>query len=212
MFLGYYNYTVILTYIGLLSSVFGMTKALEALAGREHYGIAIACLVFSGICDMLDGKVARSKTDRTDAEKKFGIQIDSLCDLVCFCVYPAFLGYSLGLRGFWGTLAMCLFVLAGVIRLGYFNVMEEKRQQETKEARKEYQGLPVTSIAIIFPIVYLLRPYIGRTAYLRVLIAVMLTVALLNVSNIKVKKPGNKMVAAFIVVALVIIGKLVKLY
>ena len=207
MFLGFYSYTVILTYIGLISSVYGMTQALE---GR--FRVAITCLVISGICDMLDGRVARTKKDRTEDEKKFGIQIDSLCDLVCFCVFPAFLGYGLGLRGFWGTSAMCLFVLAGVIRLGYFNVMEEKRQQETTEARKVYQGLPVTSIAIILPVVYLLRPYIGTLAYLRTLIGVMLVVAVLNVSNIKVKKPGNKMIAVFITVALVIIGKLLKLY
>ena len=207
MFLGFYSYTVILTYIGLISSVYGMTQALE---GR--FRVAITCLVISGICDMLDGRVARTKKDRTEDEKKFGIQIDSLCDLVCFCVFPAFLGYGLGLRGFWGTSAMCLFVLAGVIRLGYFNVMEEKRQQETTEARKVYQGLPVTSIAIILPVVYLLRPYIGTLAYLRTLIGVMLVVAVLNVSNIKVKKPGNKMIAVFIAVALVIIGKLLKLY
>lgn len=207
MFLGFYSYTVILTYIGLLSSVYGMTKAIE---GR--FRIAIACLVVSGICDMLDGKVARSKKDRTEDEKTFGIQIDSLCDLVCFCVFPAFLGYGLGLRGFWGTSAMCLFVLAGVIRLGYFNVMEQKRQSQTTEARKYYQGLPVTSIAIIFPIIYLLRPYLGPVAYLRVLIAVMLLVAILNISNIKVKKPGNREIALFIALALVIIGRLLKLY
>ena len=207
MFLGFYSYTVILTYIGLISSVYGMTQALE---GR--FRVAITCLVISGICDMLDGRVARTKKERTEDEKKFGIQIDSLCDLVCFCVFPAFLGYGLGLRGFWGTSAMCLFVLAGVIRLGYFNVMEEKRQQETTEARKVYQGLPVTSIAIILPVVYLLRPYIGTLAYLRTMIGVMLVVAVLNVSNIKVKKPGNKMIAVFIAVALVIIGKLLKFY
>ncbi len=207
MFLGYYSYTVILTYIGLLSSVYGMTQAIEG-----HFRMAIACLVVSGICDMLDGRVARTKKDRTEDEKKFGIQIDSLCDLVCFCVFPAFLGYGLGLRGFWGTSAMCLFVLAGVIRLGFFNVMEEKRQSMTTEARKDYQGLPVTSIAIIFPIVYLLRPYLGTVAYLRVLIAVMLLVALLNISNIRVKKPGNKLIALFVVLALVIIGKLLRLY
>ena len=207
MFLGFYSYTVILTYLGLVSSVIGMTQALEG-----HFRMAIACLVVSGICDMLDGKVARTKKERTDDEKLFGIQIDSLCDLVCFCVFPAFLGYGLGLRGFWGTLAMCLFVLAGVIRLGYFNVMEEKRQQKTTEVRKYYQGLPVTSIAIIFPVIYLLHPYLGQIAYLRVLIAVMLLVALLNISNVKVKKPGNKEITVFVLLAVVIIGKLLKLY
>ena len=56
--IGFYNYTVILTYIGLLSSVFGITQVFE---GR--LSIAFLCLVISGICDLFDGKVARSKKD-----------------------------------------------------------------------------------------------------------------------------------------------------
>ena len=93
MWIGFYNYTVILTYLGLISSVYGMTEALDV-----RFTTAIACLVISGICDMLDGKVARTR-ERTDDEKRFGIQIDSLCDLICFGAFPAFLGYGLGLRG-----------------------------------------------------------------------------------------------------------------
>ena len=72
MLIGFYNYTVVLTYMGLISSVYGMTEALDG-----HFATAIACLVVSGICDMLDGKIARTM-DRTEDEKKFGIQIDSL--------------------------------------------------------------------------------------------------------------------------------------
>ena len=45
---------------------------------------AVFCLALSGLCDMFDGKIARRKKDRTEDEKKFGIQIDSLCDVVCF--------------------------------------------------------------------------------------------------------------------------------
>lgn len=206
MWIGFYNYTVVLTYLGLISSVYGMTEALD---GR--FTTAIACLVISGICDMLDGKVARTR-ERTDDEKRFGIQIDSLCDLICFGAFPAFLGYGLGLRGFWGTTAMCLYVLAAVIRLGFFNVMEEKRQQETTEVRKYYQGLPVTSIAIIFPLVYLMRPSFGQQTYLRILIWVMLFVAFLFISKIKVYKPGNKMMIVIIVAGVIILGKLLHFY
>ena len=206
MLIGFYNYTVILTYIGLISSVYGMTEALEG-----NFTKALACLVISGICDMLDGKIARTM-ERTEDEKRFGIQIDSLCDLFCFGAFPAFLGYALGVRGFWGTAAMCMYVLAAVIRLGFFNVMEEKRQQMTTEVRKYYQGLPVTSIAIIFPIVYLLRPLIGHEVYMRVLIGVMFAVAVLFISNIKVFKPGNKLMTFFIILGVAILGKLLHYY
>lgn len=207
MFIGFYDYTVVLTYMSLLSSIVGMTEALD---GR--FGNAIACLVVSGICDMLDGKVARTKKDRTEDQKNFGIQIDSLCDLFCFGAFPAFLTYALGVRGIVGTISMCVYVLAAVIRLGYFNVKEMRRQQETEERRKSYEGLPVTSISIIFPLIYLLRPYFGHTAYLRILIAVMFIVAFLFVSKIRVLKPGNKLMAFFIVAGLVILGKLLHIY
>ena len=75
--IGFYNYTVILTYIGLLSSIAGMMFAVNG-----WYKAALLCLAFSGLCDMFDGKIARRKTDRTEDEKSFGIQIDSLCDMV----------------------------------------------------------------------------------------------------------------------------------
>uniref|UniRef100_UPI0040270D61 CDP-alcohol phosphatidyltransferase family protein n=1 Tax=Ruminococcus bicirculans (ex Wegman et al. 2014) TaxID=1160721 RepID=UPI0040270D61 len=51
--IGFYNYSVILTYIGLVSSVFGITQVFE-----NHISIALLCLVLSGICDIFDGKIA----------------------------------------------------------------------------------------------------------------------------------------------------------
>lgn len=56
MFLGIYDYTVILTYISLGISVFGITRALEG-----DFKVAIFCLALSGLCDMFDGKIARTK-------------------------------------------------------------------------------------------------------------------------------------------------------
>ena len=64
MFLGIYDYTVVLTYISLGISVFGITRALEG-----DFRIAILCLALSGLCDMFDGKIARTKKNRTDDEK-----------------------------------------------------------------------------------------------------------------------------------------------
>ena len=153
--------------------------------------------------------MARTKKDRTEDQKNFVIQIDSLCDLFCFGAFPAF--YALGVRGIVGTISMCVYVLAAVIRLGYFNVKEMRRQQETEERRKSYEGLPVTSISIIFPLIYLLRPYCGH-GLSSILIAVMFIVAFLFVSKIRVLKPGNKLMAFFIVAGLVILGKLLHIY
>ena len=75
--LGVYDYTVILTYISLWISIGGMMLSLNG-----HLDLAVLCLALSGLCDMFDGKIARTKKDRTEIEKRFGIQIDSLCDIV----------------------------------------------------------------------------------------------------------------------------------
>ena len=77
--LGVYDYTVILTYISLWISIGGMMLSLNG-----HLDLAVLCLALSGLCDMFDGKIARTKKDRTEIEKRFGIQIDSLCDIVLF--------------------------------------------------------------------------------------------------------------------------------
>ena len=55
-----------------------------AVNGHLHLGVM--CLAISGLCDMFDGKIARTKKNRTEVEKRFGIQIDSLSDIVCFGV------------------------------------------------------------------------------------------------------------------------------
>ena len=193
--IGFYDYTVIMTYISVVSSMIGIFCAVT-----DHISAAVCCLAFSGLCDMFDGKIARTKKNRTEDEKKFGIQIDSLCDVVCFGVFPAIICYCLGMNRIPGIMILCLYCVASVIRLGYFNVMEEKRQNETTELRRFYQGLPITSMAIILPFLYLLRKGCGKNFLLIIHVAV-LVVGVLFISDIKVKKPQNPMV--ILLVALV---------
>ena len=130
----------------------------------------------------------------------FGVQIDSLCDCVCFGVFPAMICYCLGMNHIPGVIILCLYCVASVIRLGYFNVMEEKRQNETSELRHYYQGLPITSMAIILPFLYLLRRGCGKNFLLVIHVAVVV-VGVLFISDFKVKKPQNPMV--ILLVALV---------
>ncbi len=154
--IGFYNYTVILTYISLLISAVGIGFA---ATGRPF--VALCCLMASGICDMFDGKIARTRKKSTDEEKRFGIQLDSLCDIVCFGVLPAAVGISLA-EGVseaaeitsWAVGA--LFILCSLIRLAYFNVTEETRQATEGGRRTHFMGLPVTTSAVIFPFVYAL--------------------------------------------------------
>ena len=147
--IGFYSYTVILTYLSLVFAMVGIDLSVIGV-----YQWSFICLMMCGICDTFDGMVARSKKNRTEEEKKFGIQIDSLCDLISFGVFPAILGYNLGLSSVGWLAIEILYVLAAVIRLAYFNVTEETRQQQTTEKRKYYQGLPVTTSAFILPFAF----------------------------------------------------------
>ena len=145
--IGFYNYTVILTYLGFASGITGIALA---MTGSENVFWAILCLMLSGLCDAFDGRVARTK-QRTDEEKRFGIQIDSLSHVVCFGVLPVAIGYCMGMTSPLHIIVMVIYALAALIRLAYFNVREEiKKENEPKM----YHGLPVTSAALLFPLCY----------------------------------------------------------
>lgn len=147
--LGYWNYTVLLTYIGMLSGFLGITYAFE-----QDFGKAVVALMVAGFCDMFDGRIA-STMDRTRQEKAFGIQIDSLSDLICFGVLPGTIAYGMNrAMGFFSLTICSLYVLSALVRLAYFNVDEEERQLRSLEAREIYYGMPVTLSALFLPLFY----------------------------------------------------------
>lgn len=183
-FIGFYDYTVILTYMSLVSAVCGMT-----FASQGKFTAAVLCLFFCGFCDAFDGTVARSKKNRTDDEKAFGIQIDSLCDCVSFGVFPAMLCYFMGVNGIVGIVIVSAFSLCAVIRLGFFNVMEAKRQQTEEGGNKIYRGLPVTSIAALLPFTYLFHNIIPAGIFVIVLHILLALVSFLFIFDFTVKKP-----------------------
>lgn len=191
--IGFYDYTVVLTYLSLFSALFGMN-----LASTGHIHMAIFCLALSGLLDTFDGKVARTKKNRTEDEKNFGIQIDSLCDIVCFGVLPVMICFHSGMNSIPERLILGLYCLGGLIRLAYFNVMEQKRQQETSENRKYYQGLPITSIAVILPVTFMCSAFL-QTTFVPVLSVVMLVTGFLFVKRFNFRKPTNTEIAILIV-------------
>lgn len=193
--IGFYNYTVILTYISLVCSVFGMVQAFGG-----QYRLAIVCLAISGLLDMFDGKVARTKKDRTDDEKLFGVQIDSLCDVVCFGVFPALLCYLLGVRGILGSVVISYYCVCSVIRLAFFNVLETNRQRVEEGANKYYRGLPITTMAIVLPLLFLLNFCITEHAFHYVLVVALLIVGTLFIVNFRLRKPSNGVLCILVIV------------
>lgn len=201
-FIGFYDYTVFLTYLSLISSVFGLTLAINA----QDYKMAIFCLAFSGICDAFDGRVARTKKNRTEDQKNYGIQLDSLCDVICFGAFPALLCYLLGVRGWLGLMIVFFYCTCAVIRLAFFNVLEAKRQKEEGGGNKTYRGLPVTSISFILPLVFWLQFLMSDLAFKIVLHVVLAVVGFLFIYDFKLRKPSLKALLIMIGAVCVTVG------
>ena len=187
--IGFYDYTVILTYLSLISAIGGIT-----LVTSSHPILATFCLMFCGMCDMFDGKVARTKKNRTQEEKSFGIQIDSLSDLICFGVLPAFIVYNFFESDVFAIRIVrvavpALYMLCALIRLAWFNVDEEERQDKEDCGREIYMGLPVTTAALLVPM------FISAINLLKLpkeyaAPAVMFVIALAFITPFRMKKPG----------------------
>ena len=115
------------------ASLFSGFYAIVAAINGDFFHAAVAIIV-SGVFDGLDGKVARL----TGTTSKFGMEYDSLCDLVAFGLAPALLAYEWVLRPFgrYGWLAVFLYVATTALRLARFN------SQDTTSTKNEFTGLP----------------------------------------------------------------------
>ena len=123
-----------ITILGLLC---GLYSIILSVNGRFVFAAYI--LILAAVFDGLDGKVARL----VKGTSEFGVQLDSLCDLVSFGVAPAMLVYSWVLVPFGriGLMAVFLFVACGALRLARFNV------QAGKISNTYFVGLPIPAAA-----------------------------------------------------------------
>ncbi len=209
--IGIYSYTVIITYLSVVSAGTGMF-----FATQHNLKAAIFFMMFSGLCDMLDGPISRTKKDRTETERKFGIQIDSLSDCISFGVQPAVLYYFItktlmpenrGIHVAAFILGVAL-MLAAVIRLAFFNVSEEDRQKaEGEKLRSYYRGLPVTNVTWILPLFFLCGFFLKGLAFNVVMLFSEGLTAFLFLLDFKMPKVhGKKLIPVGIGGALVFIG------
>lgn len=205
MFIGYYNLANSITIFGLafsLAAIFSTTQ--------KHHGIAIVLLLLAGICDLLDGKIARRIGKRRVRERVFGIQIDSLADLISFGVAPAFIVYNLGFIEVVDLLLYMFFIISGAIRLAYFNT---QALVDTKNLQmKYYTGLPIPFSCILLPPVLLIAVFINNPdVNLWIFRAFFLILGLLYIMKFRIKKPANKkLLGVFIFELIVITALLIK--
>lgn len=148
-------------------------------AMRGDLGTAAPFIGVAVILDLLDGRIARM----TGTTSAFGVEFDSLADVVSFGVAPAVLAFAWGLSelGRWGWAAGFLYLTATAIRLARFNI-----QTATQTDKRYFIGMPSPAAAGVPAATIFFHPYplIG-TAQAMAAIAVVIIPALLMVSTIK---------------------------
>lgn len=88
---------------------------------------------------------------------------------------------------------LVMYGLAGVIRLAYFNVMEAKRQEEETGGRTYYRGMPITSIAVILPLMFVISLMFPEYDWFPTALHIMMAVVgFLFVFRFNFRKPTNK--------------------
>jgi CDP-diacylglycerol--serine O-phosphatidyltransferase len=147
-------------------------------AVNHDFRTAAIAILFACLFDILDGKVARL----TGSDSRFGVEYDSLADLVAFGVAPALLVYLWALKPFgrlgWG--AAFLFVACGALRLARFNV------QADSAPKKHFVGLPIPGAALMVATTVLFFYRMGGSGPTKhfLLLAMAYVLGFLMVSNI----------------------------
>jgi CDP-diacylglycerol--serine O-phosphatidyltransferase len=182
-----------------LMTMAGLICALVAcwLAQRGQPELALVGLMAAGLCDLFDGLVAR--LCRPDAQaREFGVQIDSLVDVVSFGLTPVLIAMAFGLDGPLGLVVGALYLCAAAQRLAHFNVSVQSQPGPVRH----YTGLPVTFMALILPLVLALATLLPGRFFHWMLALCLLVVGVLFVAPVRVRKPSGLVYGVMPVLAL----------
>lgn len=171
---GVYVLPNLFTTAGLFLGVYSVIAS-----SRGNFFTAAVCILAAHVCDGLDGRIARL----TNTTSRFGMEYDSLADLVAFGVAPGLLVYRWGMdpRGNWAPLAACLFVACGALRLARFNV------QSTLASKRYFVGLPIPAAAAMIAASVLFHGFLfgaGPATQRPAVLALVYVLAVLMVSNV----------------------------
>jgi len=170
------NLIYILPNLFTASSIFvGVISIVEA--SKEHFVLASWLILLALVFDGLDGRVARM----TNTTSQFGVEFDSLADIISFGIAPAmllyfFIGHEFGR---FGILVSALYVIFGAIRLARFNISTAKTDPNV------FIGLPIPTAAVFLSMWVLLFNKYMLQEYSIILLFLALGVALLMVSNFR---------------------------
>ena len=192
--IGKWNKSVILTYIGMSISILGIILVLNNIDIKYTF----ICFMLAGICDLFDGTIAR-RCKRTKEEKMFGIELDSLVDVISFITLQIVILGTI-VKSLYIIPIIIIYSIFGIARLAHFNITTPNNNK----AVKYYEGLPVTYAALIFPITYLLSYVIKENIFIIIYSIVTLLVSILFIIKIKVPKPKLKASILLLLLSIII--------
>lgn len=198
--IGKWNKSVVLTYIGLTISVLGIMLVLFDVDLKY----VMICLIVAGICDLFDGTVAR-RCKRTKEEKEFGIELDSLVDVMSFIALPLVILFSINSSLLFIPIAI-IYAIFAIARLAYFNI----KTADSNKAIKSYIGLPATYAALVFPLVFLLSYLLENSLFIIIYNVITLLVSILFITKVKIPKP--RLVSSIILLLIAIIVSIIYLF
>ena len=194
MIMGIYKIWSIFSYIGLLFGVISIY-----FSKTNNVKMALLSLMFASLIDVFDGTIAR-KFKRTEKEKQFGIEIDSILDTINFGVVPVIIYLNMGYSVWYDYIISFLYLSVITMRLAFFNT-DLVNLKETNKNYEVYYGFPVTSIPI-FLILGFIISFLTKLGFIMPL--TMIISMMLFITKIKIKRYKNK----WFNIILIIIGLL----
>jgi CDP-diacylglycerol--serine O-phosphatidyltransferase len=177
---------------GLLCTVLAIYYAILGI-----FPAAMIGLIWSVFFDWSDGIIARRLKGRSDKQREFGGQLDSLIDIVSFSICPAIILLSYGHFNPWFLPGAFIIVATGVLRLSYFNVFG-------LVGKSTYMGLALDNNIIVLTYVFLFNNMVDQNIFTVALYLILMVLAALNVAPIRTPKFAGRWYYALIVYTLVL--------
>jgi CDP-diacylglycerol--serine O-phosphatidyltransferase len=166
----------IMTLAGLCCGVLGIYFAIQG-----NFPTAMIAMLWAVLFDWYDGPVARRMPGRSDDLKAFGGKLDSLADIVSMGICPAIILMSYGDFNPWFLPGALAFILAGVIRLAYFDVFGV-------DADGRIAGLSLDITALVVAALFLFERVSNHTVFAAVLYGVIVVLAILHIAPFRMTK------------------------
>ncbi|MDO5981505.1 CDP-alcohol phosphatidyltransferase family protein [Flavivirga spongiicola] len=177
--------------LGLFCTVLAIYFAIKG-----NFPASIIGMLWAVLFDWYDGIIARKMKGRTKEQGVFGVQLDSMIDIVSFGLLPAILLLSYGNYNIWFIPGAFLIIAANAIRLSYFNIYG-------LIDGKTYMGLSVDNNAIILAFIFLFENLFQHATFSILLYIIIIILSALNLSSIPIPKFTGKWVYVLIVYVLV---------